>query len=401
MANIGYIQMVRHCNQNCGFCSNPETPWFHGEAEVRAIIDDFARRDYFGVIFTGGEPTLTPILAASVAYARERGLHTRMISNGQKLADRTYLRTLERAGLDHVHISVHSHNRTLEDFLTGTPGSLAWAEEALDHLADSAIRVDVNIVINRYNADQLHETIAWFETRFPHVRHFIFNNLDPSIGRAHTNQYFTPTLRAMELSLQLAMQQLSAAGRTFRVEKVPLCYMAGFEHCSTETRKIIKSEERIVHFLDEKGTVRQQLWGHRQAKVCEVCTLRAICAGLFDRGEAYDEAELTPVFVDPRAVVRRVAADERSDPAWRRSHLRGAAGFVAAPAQSRAPAAMPPPDGSRLVTPQHNAKRRRDPWQDWHPVDAAPAAATSAARSDSNDRPSPPPSAAITGEGAL
>jgi pyruvate-formate lyase-activating enzyme len=53
MANIGYIQMVRHCNQNCGFCSNPETPFFHDLDQVRTIVDDFRARDYFGVIMTG------------------------------------------------------------------------------------------------------------------------------------------------------------------------------------------------------------------------------------------------------------------------------------------------------------------------------------------------------------
>lgn len=368
MANIGYIQMVRHCNQNCGFCSNPETPWFHGESEVRALIDDFAERNYFGVIFTGGEPTLTPILPEMIAYAGERGLHTRLITNGQKLADLAYVTRLQAAGLQHVHVSVHSHKRALEDFLTGTPGSLAWAEQALTHLAGSTIRVDVNIVINRYNADQLHETIDWFAAHYPHVRHFIFNNLDPSIGRAHTNQYFAPTFRQMEFSLQRAMTTLAQDGRTFRVEKVPLCYLPGFEHCSTETRKIVKAEERIVHFLDEKGTVIQQQWGHHHAEVCGVCTLRALCAGLFTRGEAYDEAELTPVFVDPRPIVKRIADDEASDPAWQRQRLTGAAALVKAPSESQRPAKMAPPDGSRLVQPQLNPKRRRDPWRDWQPT---------------------------------
>ncbi len=368
MANIGYIQMVRHCNQNCGFCSNPETPWFHDAAQVRDLVDDFAARGYFGVIFTGGEPTLSPALPDAIAHARDRGLHTRLISNGQKLADRAYLRLLEDAGLQHVHVSVHSHKAALEDFLTGTPGSLAWAEQALSHLAESPVRVDVNVVINRFNCDQLHETIAWFERRYPHVRHFIFNNLDPSIGRAHTNTYFTPKLRDLEYALHAAARRLTASGRTFRVEKVPLCYMGGFEHTSTETRKIIKSEERIVHFLDEKGTVRQQQWGHKHHAVCRSCTLRGLCAGLFDRGDAYDPAELTPVFVDPRPIVDRVAADEASDPAWRRAKLKDTAALVADEPQP--PETMAPPDGSRLVTPSHNRKRRRDPWVDWHPVDA-------------------------------
>jgi hypothetical protein len=95
------------------------------------------------------------------------------------------------------------------------------------------------------------------------------------------------------------------------VEKVPLCYMADFAWASTETRKIVKGEERIVHFLDAKQTVRQTDWEHIYADGCAVCTLRPICGGLFDRGNAYDPGELYPVFIDRDAVVAEaVAIDE-------------------------------------------------------------------------------------------
>ena len=73
------------------------------------------------------------------------------------------------------------------------------------------------------------------------------------------------------------MRMLAETGRSFRVERVPLCYMTEYAHCSTETRKIVKSEERIVHFLDNKGTVRQTEWGHLYAEVCEGCSVRSIC----------------------------------------------------------------------------------------------------------------------------
>ncbi|MCA9697330.1 MAG: hypothetical protein KC431_07380, partial [Myxococcales bacterium] len=99
------------------------------------------------------------------------------------------------------------------------------------------------------------------------------------------------------------------------VEKVPLCYMTDFAWASTETRKIVKSEERIVHFLDDKQTVRQTDWGHLYADVCERCSLRSICGGLFDRGEAYDPAELHPVFVSRDAHVEAILND-RNDPSF-------------------------------------------------------------------------------------
>jgi hypothetical protein len=66
-----------------------------------------------------------------------------------------------------------------------------------------------------------------------------------------------PDFASFELPLRRAMQHLAESGRTFRVERVPLCYMRGFEHFSTETRKIIKDEERIVHFLDDRSIVEQ------------------------------------------------------------------------------------------------------------------------------------------------
>ena len=128
-------------------------------------------------------------------------------------------------------------------------------------------------------------------------------------GLIDTNRDTAPRLADFELSLARAMRHLHKSGRTFRVERVPLCYMTEFAHCSTETRKLIKSEERIVHFLDDKGTVHQTDFRHPKAEVCRQCSLDSICGGLFELGEHYDLGELHPVFVPKDAIVRRVLAD--------------------------------------------------------------------------------------------
>ena len=134
--------------------------------------------------------------------------------------------------------------------------------------------------------------------RHPYVRHYVWNNLDPSMGRAELNRIrYASRLGDFELSLLRALRFLSKQNVSFRVERVPLCYMTEFAWASTETRKSLKLEERVVHFLDEKGTVRQTSWDHCYAEVCAVCSVRTICGGLFDRGRGYDQAELYPVFV--------------------------------------------------------------------------------------------------------
>ena len=73
MANLGYMQLVRHCNQYCRICSNPETPYVLDLDTAREEIDGFVQRGYSGVILTGGEPSLSEIVVDVVGYARARG----------------------------------------------------------------------------------------------------------------------------------------------------------------------------------------------------------------------------------------------------------------------------------------------------------------------------------------
>jgi hypothetical protein len=104
------------------------------------------------------------------------------------------------------------------------------------------------------------------------------------------------------------MRWLDESGRTFRVERVPLCYMSDYAHRSTETRKIVKGETREIFFLDEKGLSRQdrRAWSYGKSERCAACPLDPLCAGLYQLGVYYSEEELCPAFVSPAAVAARV-----------------------------------------------------------------------------------------------
>jgi MoaA/NifB/PqqE/SkfB family radical SAM enzyme len=310
MANIGYLQLVRHCNQHCRFCSNPESGRTLTLAEAKAQVDDLVGRGYFGVVLSGGEPTLSDEVIPVARYAEGRGLHVRIITNGSRVAERRYAAELVAAGIRHFHVSVHSSRAETQDFLSGTPGSHARIMRALDVLGSLAVTVDINTVINHYNADHLDEMALSLLERFPFVHHYVWNNLDPSMGRAETQRDTAPHLWEFELALHRAMTGLQRRRTSFRVERVPLCYMTEFAHCSTETRKIVKGEERTVHFLDSKGLVRQTSFVHHKASVCSMCSLDSICAGLFERGSWYDERELYPVFVAKEPIVERILAGD-------------------------------------------------------------------------------------------
>jgi MoaA/NifB/PqqE/SkfB family radical SAM enzyme len=310
MARLGYLQLTRSCMQACRFCSNPPTGLDLDEEAMRAAIDDLAELGYDGVILTGGEPTLSPLLVPALQHASDRGLHSRIITNGQLLADRALFARCVEAGLVHAHFSLHSLRAEVHDFITRNEGSWDRLVEALDHVPELGITADLNTVICSWNARHLDATAAWAVRRFPFVRHFVWNNLDPEGNRAERNPESIPTLRAFEPALDRAMELLERSGRSFRAERVPLCAMPRFPHASTETRKIVKEGERSVHFLDARGFVRQRSFLHGKGEACDACRWDPICAGLYSMARHYDERELSPVFDACGPVVARVLGRE-------------------------------------------------------------------------------------------
>jgi MoaA/NifB/PqqE/SkfB family radical SAM enzyme len=310
MANLGYLQLTRACYQACRFCSNPPTGIELEEHDMRAEIDRLVEMRYDGVILTGGEPTVSPLLFPALGYARDKGLFSRMITNGQLLADREFFRRCVEAGLTHIHVSLHSYRPEVHDFITQYPDAWSTLVTCLSHVPEMGITCDINTVINTYNADHLHETVVWLCEHFPFIRHFVWNNMDPDGNRAERFPECIPRHHEFHVSLQLAMEYLERTGRTFRAERVPLCYMGRFAFASTETRKIVKEEERCIRFLDKKGFVHQQEFLHGKGKACEACSFDPICAGMFSMARSYDERELSPRFDDLRPVVRKVLGRE-------------------------------------------------------------------------------------------
>ena len=306
MAELHYIQVTRECNQNCRFCSNPANDKTITLRAAKKLVDKYLSLKAAGVIFTGGEPTLYQHLDKLISYAKSKNLPARITTNGQRAADYTYLNRLKTAGLSHAHFSIYSHKPEVHDYLTRTKGSLKNLFCAIKNAGRLGIRVDINVVINKLNSRHLHTLVETVTTRFPFVGHFVFNNMDPGMDRAVEDPSTVPVLSEFEASLTKAMRYLDSCGRPLRVERVPLCFMAEFQHCSTETRKLVSAEGRMTYFLDEKRLVEQKVWEHGKSARCAFCDLVKICAGLYKMDVYYSSEELCPIFCDPDVITKKI-----------------------------------------------------------------------------------------------
>jgi MoaA/NifB/PqqE/SkfB family radical SAM enzyme len=310
MANIAYIQLIRKCNQRCRFCSNPPSGW--PALTLRAakkLIDKYITNKYDGVILTGGEPTLYSEIFEVIAYCRQKKIPCRLITNAQKTADKKFLDKLISAGLEQISVSIYSHIAKIQGFLSHNPRSLERITKTLHWLKNEHLAVNVIITINKYNAGHFSELVKFIVKDYPYIKHFIFNNLDPTTSRVKKHPDTIPKLNDFELELIKSLDFLEKNKRTFRVERVPLCYLPGFEYCSTETRKIVKNEIRPIYFLDEKGYRIQKDFFRKKSRKCQYCSLGEICAGLFGMNKYYYSTELYPVFIDQETVIKKIFSE--------------------------------------------------------------------------------------------
>jgi hypothetical protein len=91
--------------------------------------------------------------------------------------------------------------------------------------------------------------------------------------------------------------------------------MGAWPHVATETRKIVKGEGRVIHFLDEKGRYAATSFRHAKAPCCAACRVDEVCAGLYSLDRYYSSGDLYPLFVDPEELRAAVLAEPDVRPA--------------------------------------------------------------------------------------
>src|SRR5436305_5734188 len=100
------VDITHRCNMACRNCYIPNRLIPDLSAEwVASIIRRLPRGT--NVRFVGAEPTLHPDLPRMIAEARRSRMHPVVLSNGLRLADRSYLRELKNAGLRVMYLSMN------------------------------------------------------------------------------------------------------------------------------------------------------------------------------------------------------------------------------------------------------------------------------------------------------
>lgn len=146
----------------CPYCSNPLALERAG-SELSTEEWKRVMREAFdlGVLqfhFSGGEPTVRRDLVELVAFARELGFYTNLITSGV-LLDEAKLQALRDAGLDHVQLIFQDSEAAGADRIGGYKGGHAKKLEIAKHIRGVGLPLMLNAVVHRQNLSRLGEII--------------------------------------------------------------------------------------------------------------------------------------------------------------------------------------------------------------------------------------------------
>jgi radical SAM protein with 4Fe4S-binding SPASM domain len=159
------LALTFKCQNNCVHCyaGGPHETAELSTSQWKEVIDRLSQIGIFILTFTGGEPTLREDLSELLQYTQNKGMVTGLITNGRKLKDIEYVKTLEKVGLDFVQVTLESHQPKVHDLMTAAEGSWKETVAGIKNAVQSQIYVTTNTTLSKYNAPEFLETIDYIK----------------------------------------------------------------------------------------------------------------------------------------------------------------------------------------------------------------------------------------------
>ncbi len=157
------LAVTYRCNNDCAHCYNarprdyPELP----TEKWHQILDKLWTIGIPHVVFTGGEPTLRNDLPELIAHAEHNGQISGINTNGRRLSDRGYVEELIKAGLDHVQITLESHNPDIHNAMVKSSGAWKQTVAGIHNVLETPLYVMTNTTMLSSNSPQLEETLEF------------------------------------------------------------------------------------------------------------------------------------------------------------------------------------------------------------------------------------------------
>lgn len=296
------LALTYRCNNDCSHCYNAR-PRNYPELttnEWKSIIKRLWEIGIPHLVFTGGEPTLRQDLPELIACAQDTGMITGLNTNGRRLQDRDYMNTLVEAGLDHVQITLESHDPIIHNVMVNRPGAWNQTVAGIRNALDTPLYVMTNTTMLHDNAPYLKETLIFLaELGVPTVglNALIYAGKGANCGRGLSEAELTPLLSLAREFTTANSQRLIWYTPTQYCHFDPMELELGIKGCTAALYNMCVEPDGSVlpcqSYYQSMGNILHEpwdnIWNHELAlhlrqrayisEGCKTCVLLSECGG--------------------------------------------------------------------------------------------------------------------------
>lgn len=231
------LAITYRCNNDCPHCYNARSRSYPelSTGEWKKIIDRLWDLRIPHLIFTGGEPTLREDLVDLIAYGEFKGQITGLNTNGRRLSDPTYVESLVNAGLDHVQITVESHDPEIHDEMVNSSGAWKQTIAGVKNALTSPLYVMTNTTMLKNNQASLSDTLDFLsELGVPTIglNALIYSGRGKNVGTGLPEEDLTPLLKIAQRKTGQSGQKLIWYTPTLYCHFNPLEMDLGIKGCT-------------------------------------------------------------------------------------------------------------------------------------------------------------------------
>lgn len=221
------IDVTWRCPCRCKTCFYLRDERFHSGVdvplgEVKAKIDKARSGGLDHVVAVGyGEPAICPTMPEIVDYAHSLGMATSMITSGIAGLDR--FKQFYDQGMDHLHISSHGLDDTLDNIME-VPGAFKKQAQLKTWMRSAGWRFRTNVTLQQVNYRELPD-LAEYEIEQGDY-HFVFLGFLPHY---HWSQHVNEVaVHPAELRpyIEDAARLLGESGTLFTIRYHPFCHLS-------------------------------------------------------------------------------------------------------------------------------------------------------------------------------
>jgi len=266
------LELNSRCNNNCVYCYIPVADRKEPEIDANDYLKSKLLENSGSVDFTGGEPTLYSGLINLVKFAKENGYdNLTLVTNGRRLAYRSYLKKLVDAGITRVVMPLDGPNKKVTEAITRSE-SFDQTVRAIKNIKVIGLELGLTFVVNTINQKYAKETVQKaldLGADFINIQ-FLLPYVEDKVPCKKIPSSIIPSYAE---SVRYVKQALKLTDK-INLHFIPPCFIREYQHLIEE------NDRKVYNYRGYEYNIKEHLEkGQSKIKMCEGCN---DCAGVFN-----------------------------------------------------------------------------------------------------------------------